>query len=60
MEKILFGVAFGQLLAAVVLVLLELFVSIAFWWLAERTWLTVQGCMRALLNRVALAWASRR
>ena len=32
----------------------ELFVSIAFWWLAERTWQTVQGCTRALFNRVAL------
>ncbi len=60
MEKILFGVAFGQLLAAAILVLLELFVSIAFWWLAERTWQTVQGCTRALIHRVALAWTSRR
>ena len=53
MEEILFGVAFGQILAAIVLVLLQLSVSLAFWWLVERAWQTVQGGLQAVIQRVA-------
>ena len=53
MEEILFGVAFGQILAAIVLVLLQLAVSVFFWWCAQRVWQTVQGGLRAIIQRVA-------
>ena len=53
MEEILFGVAFGQILAAIVLVLLQLAVSIFFWWLVERAWGTVQDGLKAVIQRVA-------
>ena len=53
MEEILFGVAFGQILAAIVLVLLQLAVSVFFWWCAQRAWQTVQGGLQAVIQRVA-------
>ena len=53
MEEILFGVAFGQILAAIVLVLLQLAVSIFFWWIVQRAWQTVQGGLQAVIQRVA-------
>jgi len=52
-EEILFGVAFGQILAAIVLVLLQLAVSIFFWWIVQRAWQTVQGGLQAVIQRVA-------
>lgn len=53
MEEILFGVAFGQILAAIVLVLLQLAVSIFFWWIVQRAWQSVQGGFQAVIHRVA-------
>ena len=53
MEEILFGVAFGQIFAAIVLVLLQLAVSIFFWWIVQRAWQTVQGGLQAVIQRVA-------
>ena len=53
MEEILFGVAFGQILAAIGLVLLQLAVTIFFWWIVQRAWLTVQGGLQAIIQRVA-------
>ena len=38
MDKIIFGVAFGQLLAMILVIALELTVSMAFWYLAELCW----------------------
>ena len=38
MEEILFGVAFGQLLAMAILVALELLLSLLFWGFAELLW----------------------
>jgi hypothetical protein len=52
-EEVLFGVAFGQILAAIVLVLLQLAVSIFFWWIVQRAWQTVQGGLQAVIQRVA-------
>jgi hypothetical protein len=52
-EEVLFGVAFGQILAAIVLVLLQLAVSIFFWWIAERAWQTVQSGLQAVIQRIA-------
>jgi hypothetical protein len=52
-EEILFGVAFGQILAAIVLVLLQLAVSIFFWWIVQRAWLTVQGGLKSIIQRAA-------
>jgi hypothetical protein len=57
-EEILFGVAFGQILAAIVLVILQLAVSIFFWWIVQRAWLTVQGGLKAVIQRIA--WARMR
>ena len=53
MEEILFGVAFGQILAAIVLVLLQLAVSVFFWWIVQRAWQTIQGGLQAIIQRVA-------
>jgi hypothetical protein len=38
MEEILFGVAFGQLLAMAILITLELLLSLLFWGFAELLW----------------------
>ena len=38
MKEILFGVAFGQLLAMAILVTVELFLSLLFWGFAELLW----------------------
>ena len=50
MENILFGVAFGQVLAVVLLVVLELLVSLAFWYLAELLWRGLLQGLRAALG----------
>lgn len=49
MERVLFGVAFGQVLAVVLLVVLELLVVVAFWYLAELLWRGLLQGLRAAL-----------
>ena len=52
MEEILFGVAFGQLLAMAILVALELLLSLLFWGFAELLWKSLIGGLRSVLGRV--------
>ena len=56
MEEILFGVAFGQLLAMAILIALELLLSLLFWGVAELLW---KSLMRGL-GSVFARFASRR
>lgn len=51
MEEILFGVAFGQLLAMAILIALELFLSLLFWGFAELLWKSLIRGLRSGLGR---------
>ena len=53
MENIIFGVAFGQILAVAIVIALELLVSVVFWYALE---LLVQGAstgFRTFVERLA-------
>ena len=52
MKEILFGVAFGQLLAMAILVALELFLSLIFWGFAELLWKSLIRGLGSLFGRV--------
>lgn len=52
MEEILFGVAFGQLLAVAILLALELLLSLVFWGLADLVWKSLMRGLGAAFGRV--------
>ena len=52
MHRIVFGIAFAQVLATLIFVLLQLAVSFCFWWIVERVWQTVQGWSQAVIRLV--------
>jgi hypothetical protein len=59
MERLIFGIAFGQLLFAAVVVALQLLVTVACWYLAETAW---QSCVRgfaSVVSRVLFALRAR-
>lgn len=51
MEEILFGVAFGQLLAVAILIALELLLSLIFWGVAELLWKSLIRGLRSIFAR---------
>ena len=51
MEEILFGVAFGQLLAMAILIALELLLSLLFWGFAELLWKSLSRGLGSLFAR---------
>jgi hypothetical protein len=51
MEEILFGVAFGQLLALAILVAVELFLSLLFWGFAELLWKSLIRGLSSVFGR---------
>ena len=55
MKEILFGVAFGQLLAMAILVTVELFLSLLFWGFAELLWKSLISGARFFTVTVAEA-----
>ena len=52
-EEILFGVAFGQLLAMAILVALELMLSLFFWGFAELLWKSLIRGLGSIFSRFA-------
>lgn len=52
MQRLVFGIAFAQVLAVLILGLLQLSVPLCFWWVIERGWDTVQGWLRATVRWV--------
>ncbi len=52
-EEILFGVAFGQLLAIAILVALELLLSLLFWGFAELLWKSLIRGLGSIFTRFA-------
>ena len=51
MEEIVFGVAFGQLLAVAILIALELLLSLIFWGFADLLWKSLSRGLRSVLRR---------
>lgn len=52
MEKLIFGIAFGQLLFAALVVALQLLVAVACWSLAETAWRSCVRGFAGVLSRV--------
>ena len=51
MQDILFGVAFGQLLAVAVLIALELLLALLFWSVVEMCWQSMIRGLRSVFAR---------
>jgi hypothetical protein len=53
MQRIVFGIAFAQVLAMLILVLTQLAISLCFWWIVERGWQRIIEWSQTAWNRIA-------